>query len=336
MENTDKKKLIMAYTSKAIQFITERKVLIRDDGLSDYLISKNSAIVTIENVVQVIYGIPVYQYHDVRRPYSNIKFSTWVLSHHTSHMLTERERYLSFIWMYLLDMFDALIDAELIYLDNQDEDIRIPSTFDRFHGNYLEKMDVFIQIISDIQTITIEYVYHDKPLINFYKTIMEMVSLQKGRDFVFRKKLKYIKTVKEQVSILKDSQTVSLLGYQLDDDVVINNVCKIAYVLLTGSSNIKNTTKITEGITLKDKEEIAIFVKNLGRDIRNCVISVSALEKNLIPFNSFMTVKPTAKFKLNTELEYDMDFKLGCTALNYMAFVLGSPDINGILNRIGD
>lgn len=336
MENTNKKNLIIGYTSKAIQFISEHKILAKTKGVSEYLIARNAAIVTLENVVQVIYNIPVYYYHDVRKPYSNIKFSTWILSHHTSHLLTERERYISFMWMSLLDEFDKLVDAEIIYKDNKDENIKMPSVFDRFYGNYLDKMEILVQIIGDIQTITVEYVYNNKSLIQYYKKIMEMVSLQKASDYEFNKKLKYIKTVKEQLSILKDSQSVSILGYQLEDDVIINNTCKIAYVLLTGSSNIKHTVNITEGITMKEKVDIARFVKDLGKDIRKCVGSVNVLERNLVPFNSFIKTKPSPKFKLRTEFEYDMDFKLGCTALNYMAFICNTPEINGILNRMGD
>lgn len=335
MENIEKKNLIMGHTSRAIEKLTG--IAVKEPcTISDYRIARNTTIVTIENVIETIHDIPVQYYHDPRTNYSSIKFSYWVSSHRSTSKLTEKERFLSYIWISLLECFDDIVTAELTYRDNQDDDIIIAESYHPYYGNYIEKIDVFLQLISDLQVISIECLYNGKPIIDFYKKIMEMVSIQKGNDFYFHKKLKYIKTVKEQVSILKDSQSVSMFGYQLDDDIIINNICKISYVLLTGSSDLSHTGKVEEGITFDDKYEIGKFIKRLGKDIRECVGSISNLEHNLIPFKSYTKTRPKNKFRITTDLTYDMDFKLGYTALNYMAFILDSPDINGILNRMGD
>lgn len=335
MENINKKRLVMAYTSQSIEKITgimsKSNILI-----SDYRICRNSTIVAIENVVQTIHEIPVQYYHDPRTNYSSIKFSSWISSHRESLLSSDKERFLSRIWINILQSFDEFIDAELQYQDNQTDDIIIGQSYHPYYGHYIEKLDIFVQLLSNIQIITSECLYGNQSILDYYKKIVEMSSLQKGKDPYFHKKLKYIKTVKEQISILKDSQSVSMFGYQLEDDIVINNICKIAYVLLTGSSDLKHTGKVEEGLCLSDKDGIARVVKRLGYDIRNQIGCMDNLCRSSMPFNAFVEARTKAKFSIRSEFEYDMDFKLGCVALNYMAFIVDSPDINGILNRMGD
>ena len=333
---------IMIITSNPIKII--REALTRTEtGISEYLVARNSTITAIENIVQLLHDIPLQRRYDPKRSYSYMSFMEWVNMNSKLLPLSVNAKetdsatriiFLTDILIYIVNNFDILVEMELIYRDNCNEDIKIPGDYDIIHGNYIQKMVVFQYMIETVREISIGFVCKNSSLTEYYYDIMKLISLEKGVNTKYNKKLKYISTFKTQLSIIQDSQKVTFLGFRMEDDILVNNICKLAYIIVTESDIIKHTSPVITGLVLDDKQKIITAVRELGKDIHKYMERHPDSELST-PFYMYQKIHVVPKLRLLTEYKHDIDFQMGYDAIRYFAFVANSADIYGIMKRMG-
>jgi len=114
------------------------------------------------------------------------------------------------------------------------------------------------------------------------------------------------------------------------DDIVIQNVCLIAYVLATGSSNVKNTFMVPEEIDIRNEDDVKVMIEVLG----NCILSrrVSTRPYPEI-YKWFLHSLPKIKYKFK-DINYNKSLAEGCRALSFVSFYSGSKEIKKLIKKM--
>lgn len=114
------------------------------------------------------------------------------------------------------------------------------------------------------------------------------------------------------------------------DDIVIQNVCLIAYVLATGSSNVKNTFIVPEEIDIRNEDDVKVMIEVLG----NCILSrrVSTRPYPEI-YKWFLHSLPKIKYKFK-DINYNKSLAEGCRALSFVSFYSGSREIKKLIKKM--
>lgn len=133
---------------------------------------------------------------------------------------------------------------------------------------------------------------------------------------------------------MTDNTSSLLVGYTkvisteklFTDDMVINNLLKLAYVCITENPDVSKTPKIPVGVSFEDEYVIRDLVRSLGKVI-------SKQEEKSFIYKVFIRSIPNLHFKWKT-INDDENLNLGCKALIYYDFITHNKSIHKIVKRM--
>lgn len=150
-------------------------------------------------------------------------------------------------------------------------------------------------------------------------------------EMYFKKSKKALKVVSREMNRLDDMLNPGFLdGKRPSDDILIQNVCLIAYVIATGDSNIKNTFMVPEDITLKDEDSIKVIIEVLGQCIINRRVSTKPYPEI---YRWFLQSLPKISYKFK-DINYNIHLAEGCRALSFVSFYSGSKSISRLISKM--
>lgn len=179
---------------------------------------------------------------------------------------------------------------------------------------------------------------------NFIKTINNFhVKLLSGEDTLeaFLKLEYYLsnrkkrKTKEKVCNILNDRMKIlslnkGMLGYYLEDDEVINEIIKMAYVAVTENPDISGTSKLVIGVTFEDPKKIRSMVINLGKDILEYRDMYP--EKPLM-YDAYLYANPQM-LTMYPDVNHNNMLLVGVRAMFYLGFLSGNKEIQKIITKI--
>lgn len=146
----------------------------------------------------------------------------------------------------------------------------------------------------------------------------------------FNKDKKFLKVLTREITRLSNMINPGFLdGKRPDDEVLIQNVCLLGFVLSTGSANVKNTFLVPDGTKLKDKESIKTMVEVLG----SCIIK--RRDEDHLPemYRWFLQSLPEISYRF-TDINYNQALAEGCRALSFVNFFAGDKGISKLISRM--
>lgn len=226
-----------------------------------------------------------------------------------------RGRFVTLLCMKIGDLIPDIVDSRFVLSGKK-------------VNEWEEKELILHDVIKIINRFIISYLDNDD-FENDLFNLFVLITLRKAYKRKYRKyKMKVLTTFKEQKDRLSEGRTSNrLIKPLMDDDIAINNVIKLAYVVMTENLDISKTPNISEGITLKDSREIRELVEALGASIN--------LYDRKLPFlyQIFMTTIPNIVIKWD-EVNTNLNLKTGCKALIYLDFICHDKNIHKLITSM--
>ncbi len=166
--------------------------------------------------------------------------------------------------------------------------------------------------------------------------ISELIGM--ADSFYSKNAKEVLETVSKQILRLEDMLTPGFLdGERPSDDIILQNVCLLAYVLVTGSPNVNNTLLVPEEVTIKDSTTIKGLVEILGQCIIDKREKYESKELEYIDYPDvyrwYLTSLPKIYYKFG-DINYNSKLAEGCRALSYLAFYSNSRPIEKIISKM--
>lgn len=226
-----------------------------------------------------------------------------------------RGRFVTLLCMKLGDIIPDIVDSRFVLSKKK-------------LNEYEEKELILHDVIRIFNRFIISYLEgHDfeKDLFN----VFTLLSIQKAYKKKFKKyKMKMLETVHEQKDRLIDGRSgLKFVPSLMEDDIAINNVIKLAYVVTTESLDISKTPYISDGISVKDSREIKELVEALG-----ATINLYDRKKPLL-YQIFMKTIPNIEVKWS-DVNFNLNLKTGCKALYYLDFICHDRKIHQLIQSM--
>lgn len=145
-----------------------------------------------------------------------------------------------------------------------------------------------------------------------------------------KKREKVLRLIQDHVDIIQMQQTWT--SYNLDDDVLINDLVKMAYVAVTENPDISETTPTKMGMSFSDKREIKKVLYGLGEDIL-WFKHQKKHRKNPIFYDAFMYAKPELLCSFS-DVDDDTVIRIAIRAMYYLSFLINEPRIHRLIQKI--
>ena len=218
-------------------------------------------------------------------------------------------RFLTILYSQLSKYLDDFVEMEYKRTGRvmfEDEDryrilCKIIKCVTRFHEAYLDNED------------TIEL-------------FMELEFLLSYRKNKVRKKVS--DSLIEHINVLEVNR--NFIRYSLEDDVLINDTLRLAYVAVTENPKVGGTFQPVLGVTFEHRRKIRIMLMNLGRDIQ------AYREKHPnrpLLYDCFIYAKPMAKTSFS-DVRSNTLLKVGVRALYYLSFLANKPGLDILIQKI--
>lgn len=148
-----------------------------------------------------------------------------------------------------------------------------------------------------------------------------------------KKNLKHKKLCKRLNSMILDTRKNMkhpLFGKAFfDDDIIINNLLQISYILVTndyeGNHGVPNFKKI-EGAT--KQHDLILLIEKLGK----CII-LSKYNYSIM-FKAFIEARPKVLTEYYEEVNENSCIKIGVLALEFTKFVMNDKNVNKFINNM--
>lgn len=218
-----------------------------------------------------------------------------------------RARYLTMLYFYFFKNIEKIVNKLSKKIGDE---------------SYKTKINILKDVIVKLNTFTVNFSSNNGDYSNSLKELMNILMITDGN----KKNKKVMKIVTQQGEIVKDACKNKHL---YDEDVMINNIIKLAYVTATTSTDIHKCPKFKEGVTKSDRDNVKKQVRKLGKAI--CY----ELNKRKTPefYKVYTNSRPIyySNFKDINEDDY---LNIGTKALTYLKFILNDKKCNRFINSI--
>lgn len=222
-----------------------------------------------------------------------------------------KARFLTLLYSEMAKYLDDIVDMEFRHIGHsvtRSEQRymilqRIIDTTMNFHDNYIKKqysLEAFLQLARYLS-------FRSK----------------KKRDKVFE-------LIAEHMGIIQMNQTWS--GNSLDEDVLVNDLVKIAYMAVTENPNIENTTPTMLQVNTSDDQMMRKILTGLGEDI----LFVKNRKKNHphpFLYEAFLYARPSMPTRF-TDVSSNLRIRVAIRALYYLGFLTNDTSMLKLIQKI--
>lgn len=195
--------------------------------------------------------------------------------------------------------------------------------------NDSEAISLIFQIRDCIGNFINAFADNKKDYRNELRKLSELIS-RKSDDY-HRRYHNSIIVADKQIDRMIDMLHPGFLdGQRPSDDIIIQNLLLIGYVMATGTDNVKNTLLVPDETTLKDKESIKALIEVLG----GCILKKRNSESPYPEvYRWFIQSLPKFTYKY-PDVVYNKELVEGCRALSFVNFYAGNISITRIISKM--
>lgn len=150
-------------------------------------------------------------------------------------------------------------------------------------------------------------------------------------DGAFKKKRKRIKVIEREVRNLVGMFDTNILeGQRPPDYIILQNVSLLAFILTTGSLNVKRTFMVQDDVTLKDSQSVKSIVEVLG----SCIIEQKRREETYTTiYRWFLYSLPKISYKFR-DINFNQNLVEGCRALSFLSFFANDNKVSKFIEKM--
>lgn len=222
-----------------------------------------------------------------------------------------KARFLTLLYSEMAKYLDDIVDMEFGHI-----------------GNSVTKSEQRYAILQGIIDATTNF--HDAYIKNQY-SLDASLRLVYYLSFRSKKKRnKVLELISEHMGIIYMNQTWS--GNNLDDDVLMNDLAKIAYMAVTENPDIENTTPTMLQIDIHDDRLVRKVLTGLGEDI---LFFKNRRKKHPHPFlyEAFLYARPSMPTRF-TDVSSNIRIRIAVRALYYLGFLANDSSMMKLIQKI--
>lgn len=221
-----------------------------------------------------------------------------------------RERFLIILYTEMIKYVDDIVDLEFK---------RIGKSVVKDEQKYMI-LEKFVHTIQDFHNAYI----HMNMSMPIVMKLNSLLTFRKGKH-----RDKVCQLLIDHTDIIKMSKT--LFGFSLDDDILINDITKMAYIAVTEQSNIENTSPTMVDITLKDEVALRKVMINLGEDI--LIYKNKKKCRNPFLYDAFLMACPSMPCS-HPDINSNTTIKVAVRAMYYLAFLANDITIYHLIEKM--
>lgn len=220
-----------------------------------------------------------------------------------------RGRFVTKLLFFFLKHIDEIIDT----IAEESEGIYESKWNVRF--NILNEM--IFRLNSFVATFLTKDTYYEEHL----EKLLELFMIYTKKE----RSVNVIETFNEQKEFVKQACRT----HEYDEDITINNICKLAYVMSTENMKLKDCPRLEEGMTRKDYQSVKEQISDLGYAIleRRCK------EKEHPLYRMFTKSNPLYYSKF-PEVNEEYDVNVGTKALLYLKFLIDDKYVSRFIDKL--
>lgn len=136
------------------------------------------------------------------------------------------------------------------------------------------------------------------------------------------------KALIDHIEVLEANR--NFIRYSLDDDVLINDTLRLAYIAATENPKIEGTFRPVIGVTFENRRKIRTMLMNLGRDIQ---IYRRKHPDHPLLYDCYVYARPQMPTSFPDGNVSNL-LKIGIRALYYLSFLANKPGLDLIIREI--
>lgn len=211
----------------------------------------------------------------------------------------------------------------LFYLMKHLEDIvySISDNGDEYNSKWKVRYGVLKEIIFRVNAFTTSYLSNDIQYRNHLEKILEFMLIYTKRE----ESEEIIETYCEQIEFVR--RACKTMEYK--EDLMINNIIKLAYMMSTENMKLKNCPKPIEDMDWKDYESVREQIAGLG----SAILKRRGKEKEHPLYRLFTKAMPLY-FSKYPNVNEDYEINVGTKALLYLKFLIDDKDVDKYIDKL--
>lgn len=183
------------------------------------------------------------------------------------------------------------------------------------------RYNILNEIIIRLNSFVVSYLRKDIYYEEHLEKILEIFMIYRKKE----KSVDVFETFKEQKEFVKHACKTM----EYDEDIMINNICKLAYVMSTENMKLKECPKLEEGMTRNDYYSVKEQIADLGYAIlkRRCK------EKEHPIYKMFTKANPRYYSKY-PEVNDEYEINIGIKALMYLKFLIDDKNVDRFIDKL--
>lgn len=192
------------------------------------------------------------------------------------------------------------------------------------------KFDTYIIILNEIvkrlNMLVITYLNNDYSYTHHMKSLIELRLVRDCNP----KKEKFIRFYDKEIGYIKECCKTNLLGkLNEDDDIIINDITKLAYMLTTENTKFKHCGTVSEGTSLENKRLLKEILGRLGY-----AILVNREKCGMNPmFKAFIKSKPEINTNMR-DVNQHIELSVALEALEYEKLLIDDANVSRVIDHI--
>lgn len=210
----------------------------------------------------------------------------------------------------------------LIYFFKNIDKVIDDITSDCGYYSWGDKISLFNKLMQRINKFVITYLSKDYNYKEHLDKLLEIMYIDDRRDV---EATKVCKTYEVQSEFVKRACKTK----EYDEDVMINNITKLAYVMATNKMNIKKCAEYEEGITTRDKEAMKNQIGQLGY----AILKRRVKEPTTSAYKAFGKANPLFYSRFNSVNE-EVELNIGTKALVFLKVLMDDPYVDKFIDKM--
>ena len=210
----------------------------------------------------------------------------------------------------------------LIYFFKNIDDIIDVIAKDSNKDTYQFRYGFLNDMIKKINKFVITYLSKEYNYREHLQRLIEYMYITERRN---KEAIDVTKTFEVQSQFVKRACKTK----EYDEDLMVNNIIKLAYVMATNKMNVKKCPEYEEGITAKDYMRIKDQIQGLG----HAILKRREKEKTPALYKCFTKAMPLYYSKY-PDINEDLEVNVGTKALVYLKVLIDDPYVDRYIDKM--
>lgn len=220
-----------------------------------------------------------------------------------------RARFATLILFYFMKNIDRIVD-------------KIYEKSEKDGDEYKHKYTILSEIIKRLNSFVVTFLSKNGEYKEHLDSLIEVIMItdKDGKDAG-----KIMKIYETQSEFVK----VACKSHEYDEDLMINNIIKLSFVMATEKTKLKNCPKYKEGITTNNRNEVRSQIKKLGK----AILRERRNEKPNFYYKLFTKSIPLY-YSSFEDINDEHALNVGTKALMYLRFLMDDKNVSKYIDKM--